>query len=75
MAVKLTFESSEKSEHNSSLQCFANVNNEIFITIEADNDYPSFIVLDIPTAIRLQKELRKQIGLAKEWEEQDNGRG
>lgn len=62
--VKLTFYGSEKSnttEH--SLNCYSNASDEIFISIDMDNDYPfaSFICLDKETAIKLSRELRKQI--------------
>lgn len=67
MAVKLTFESSEKSDNYAELQCYVNIDNEISISIEPNQSYPTFITLDIPTAIKLQKELRKQIGLAKDF--------
>ena len=62
--VKLVFYGSEKSntsEH--SLNCYSNSTDEIFISIDMNNDFPfeSFIVLDKETAIKLSRELRKQI--------------
>ena len=62
--VKLVFYGSEKSntsEH--SLNCYSNSTDEIFISIDMNNDFPfePFIVLDKETAIKLSRELRKQI--------------
>ncbi len=62
--VKLIFRGTESSgteEHE--LVTFANTNHQIYLCIEMDNNYPSFICLDKPTAVRLVRELKKQIGL------------
>ena len=64
--VKVVFYGSVKSntsEH--SLNCYANASDEIFISIDMDNDFPfaSFISIDKETAIKLSRELRKQISL------------
>ncbi len=65
--VKLSFYGSEKSrttEHR--LECYANTNKELFISIEKENSdcYDEcFISLDKSTAIKLSKEIRKQIAL------------
>ena len=62
--VRLIFggtEISETKEH--SLQVFANNRNELFISIDMESMRESFICLDKSTAIKLSKELRKQIAL------------
>lgn len=67
--VKILFYGTERSETElTELEVFANVHNEIFISIE-NHDYPgSFICLDKLTAVRLVRELKKQIGLLLESE-------
>ena len=60
--VRLVFNGTERSEtQDSELEIFANNKNEIFISIE--DNYPQHICLDRDTAIRLVKELKRQIGL------------
>jgi hypothetical protein len=61
--VKLIFRGTESSgtEYHE-LVTFANTNQQIYICIEMDNNYPSFICLDKSTAVRLVRELKKQIG-------------
>lgn len=49
----------EMSEH--SLECYANINNEIWISIEMPEFPPSFICLDKSTAIKFAKTLRTEI--------------
>lgn len=67
--VKLLFQGTERSQtEQSQLEVVANVHNEICIIIE-DKNYPgSIICLDKPTAIRLVRELKKQIGFIMESE-------
>jgi hypothetical protein len=67
--VKLLFQGTERSQtHVTELQAFANVHNEIFISIK-NHDYPElFICLDKPTSVRLVRELKKQIGFIMESE-------
>lgn len=67
--VKILFYGTERSKTESSeLEAFANVYNEICISIE-DQSYPgSIICLDKSTAIRLVRELKKQIGFLMESE-------
>lgn len=61
--IKITFKGTEKSETSEhELVAFANTNNEIYICLEMDNNYPSFICLDKQTAVRLVRELKKEIG-------------
>ena len=56
--VKLVFlDQSDETE----LVVFANDHNEIFLEIQMHDCYSSFITLDKSTAIKLAKELRKQI--------------
>lgn len=70
--VKIVFCGSEKSElDNVELQCFKNTREEIFISIRdngIDDDYygTRFICLDKATAIKLHRELKKQISYIEE---------
>lgn len=58
---RLVFYGTERSKtQDTELDVFANNSNEIYISIE--NNYPQHICLDRLTAIRLVKELKKQIG-------------
>ena len=60
--VKLLFCGTENSETNDRhLECFRNVNNEIFIQITPPDHYFNWICLDKSTAIKLHRELKKQI--------------
>lgn len=61
--VKLEFYGTEKSQtEDYTLVAYSNVNNEIYISIDMGDITPSFICLDKPTAVRLVRELKKQIG-------------
>ena len=63
--VKLTFQGTENSIDNTCLEVFANSRGELYISI-TDSKYPlegGFITLDKETAIKLSKEIRKQISL------------
>lgn len=61
--VKLEFYGTEKSQtEDYTLVAYSNVNNEIYISIDMEDVVPSFICLDKPTAVRLVRELKKQIG-------------
>jgi hypothetical protein len=68
MAVELKFTSTQRSELQTELIAHCNQNNEIYIEIKEpderthDWDY-QFICLDKETAIKLAKELRKQISM------------
>ena len=63
--VKLIFcgtEESRTQEHQ--LQCFSNTSNEIYLSLDSipgDAYYSGFICLDKSTAIKLHRELKKQI--------------
>lgn len=72
--VRLIFGASPKSELTTEIECLANAQDEIFIGIKDKNSphKEEFIVLDIPTAIKFSKELRKQIGIIK-GQEVENG--
>lgn len=61
--VNLLFQGSKSSDtQEHTLKVFANTNYEIYIEIETlGYGEQSFIVLDRETAIKLSKELRKQI--------------
>ena len=54
-------ETSKTQEHK--LVCFHNTLNDIFIEITDDFEVSSFICLDRSTAIKLHRELKKQISL------------
>lgn len=56
----LFYGTQESKTDQTNLQIFANIDNEISIFIESDGI--DFICLDKPTAIRLVRELKKQIG-------------
>ena len=67
MAVKLTFQGTEESKtSNIDLECYEG-NNEIAIVLTTNDGshYSNFkcVALDKATAIRLSRELRKQIAL------------
>jgi hypothetical protein len=65
--VKLIFQGTDASETDATeLKCYSNFRNEIFIQIEDEDMPPSYICLDIPTAIKLSKVLRQEINKAKE---------
>jgi hypothetical protein len=71
MAVKLSFQGIEKSETNQNeLECYRNVNENILILIKDTKcdygDCRKWIELDKTTAIKLSRELRKQIALIEE---------
>lgn len=72
--VKLIFSGTTESETSETeLQCFANVNNEIYISISTKEGFPELqsIALDKKTAIRFHRELKKQISFLES--EVDNG--
>lgn len=61
--VKLKFYGTTKSEtEEHSLVAYSNINNEIYLCLDMKCYEPSFICLDKSTAIRLVRELKKQIG-------------
>jgi hypothetical protein len=61
--VKLEFYGTEQSKtEDYTLVAYSNVNNEIYLSIDMGDIVPSFICLDKPTAVRLVRELKKQIG-------------
>ena len=67
--VRLKFFGTENSKTEEiSLECFANFDNEIYIEIESEGYPPSYICLDVSTAIKLAKVLRSEINKAKEVE-------
>lgn len=55
----------ESKTENYSMVMYANANNEIYISIDSDELQPSFICLDRATAIKLAKELRREISTLK----------
>ena len=59
--VRLIFDSTERSDIQSSLECHLNDNNEIFIKIEDNTDFIACICLDKSTAIKFSKTLRTEI--------------
>jgi hypothetical protein len=61
--IRLKFYGTEKSEtEEHSLVAYSNINNEIYLCIDMPNYEQSFICLDKSTAVRLVRELKKQIG-------------
>jgi hypothetical protein len=61
--VKLIFHGTESSETDDhTLIAFANIHQQIYICIDMKSLPQSFICLDKPTAVRLVRELKKQIG-------------
>lgn len=61
--VKLVFIGSELSEtQEHELMCYHNTQDEIYISIDHGDYPPSFICLNKATAVKLSKELKKQIG-------------
>jgi hypothetical protein len=54
---------SDTQEHE--LELFCNNSNEIFIQIENEGYPPSFICLNEETAVKLSKELKKEIAILK----------
>ena len=71
--VKLIFHGTENTNtHNTELECFVNVKNQITLSIDSgDGFYPTIICLDTPTAIKFAKTLRSVINEVKEV---NNGR-
>ena len=65
--TKLIFCGTEESNtHNDELQVYCNYRKELFIQIEPEDYSPLCICLDKPTAIKLSKEIRRQIALMSE---------
>lgn len=55
------------SESEKTIRCFDNTNNQIYIEIENNTDHiPAWICLDVATAIKFSKELRKSIANIKD---------
>lgn len=68
--VTLEFHTTERSEVNTKLSVIYNQFNEVFICIEGDDGMQGeHVCLDKDTAIKLSKELRKQISFIKEVED------
>ena len=64
--IKVSFVSSDDT-FESKLEAYINHNHDLFIQIVSDNEYNNaFIVLNIETAIKLVKHLKKQISLVKQ---------
>jgi len=72
--VKLIFNGTEKSEtEEHSLICYSTANNEIYLNISIPHFEDSFVCLDKSTAIKLHRELKKQISFLDDSEEVYNG--
>ncbi len=72
--TKLVFYGTDESKtSDTELTCYLNDKNQIFIQIEdTENDYNSgFICLDKSTAIKLHRELKKQISYIQEGGENE----
>lgn len=64
MSVKTIYQSSEKSEHKSEMEVYANDSGELFIYIydpEDEQFYSNFICLDKKTAIKLVRHIKREI--------------
>lgn len=61
MATKIIFQGSNQLGVESELQCYANTNDKIFISIDMEGYQTSFICLDRETAIKLSKVLKSEI--------------
>jgi hypothetical protein len=61
MGTKLVFESTQEGVSYSELSCFATGDNELYMEITSENDYPQWITLDRETAIKLVKKLKTEI--------------
>jgi hypothetical protein len=72
--TKTIFLSSDNSNLDFEMQCYANQFNEIYITIENPNDNLMFgsMSLDLKTAIKFSKHLRKEIAKAIQESEVNN---
>lgn len=67
--TKTIFLSSDVSELDFEMQCYANYRNEIYISIENKNDdFMTAVCLDLQTAIKFVKHLKREIALIKESE-------
>ena len=66
--IKLLFFGSEESQtQEHQLECYQNQNNNIYLNIDMDNGWDSsFICLNKSTAIKLHRELKKQISFLKD---------
>ena len=65
--VKLLFCGTERSEtQQHQLECYYNINNDIYINIDMPEGNYGFICLDKSTAIKLHRELKKQISFITE---------
>jgi hypothetical protein len=67
MAVEIKFKGVTPTK-NSKIEVLVLLNNQIFINIEDANERNAYVYLDKETAIKLSKELRKQISLITESE-------
>lgn len=73
--TKIIFCGSKKGNtENHELQIYCNIDNEIFIVINELNDDSKFITLDKSTAIKLHRELKKQISFIENEEGGSNGK-
>lgn len=67
--VKLVFSGTETSTtEDHSLVCYLNAFNEIYIQVKESEEQFSHICLDRSTAIKLHRELKKQISFIQESE-------
>jgi len=55
---------SKSDEHE--LECYANDRSEIYIKLDCNDGSWAWVCLDIPTAIKLNKVLRREINTIKE---------
>ena len=67
------FGSDKSSTKDHELKCYANNKDEIYICIDTHSFPESYICLDEHTAIKLSKELRKEIAKIKQNKGSNNG--
>lgn len=64
--IKLSFVSTD-TDLESELEAYCNSNNDLFINIKSENEYNNaHIVLNLHTAIKLVKHLKREIATIKE---------
>lgn len=72
--TRIVYSGKSTSEQlDTDLQCHANNRNEIYISITMGDEPDSWICLDEYTAVKLSKELRKEIAKIKQNKGGNNG--
>jgi hypothetical protein len=71
MSYQLIFSSTRESEEQTQLESFVNTRGELVIKIEGDGI--QYICLDRESAVKLGREIRKQISIIDRFMEVENG--